>query len=70
MLGQSVIITEGVPARAAQRAPLEEGVIVSVETHGFDVATGVPAGLRRDAKKLKQRCDDAAKRARCVDALA
>ena len=58
------------PARAAQRALLEEGVIVSIESHGVDVGTDITVGLSRKPVKLKQRSDAAARSAIRVDEVA
>ena len=66
---KNVIIPEGIPARAAQRALLDEGVLVSIEAHGVDVGTDVTAGQKRNAQKLKERSNAAGKRARRIDKL-
>ena len=66
----NVIIPEGVLAIAEQSALLEEGVMVSIDAHGVDVGTDMSGGLARDQKKLRQKSDVAAKRARRVDVLA
>ena len=49
---KNVIIPEGIPARAAQRALIEQGVIVKIEAHGVDVGTDVTAELKRCPKKI------------------
>ena len=51
---KNIIIPEGIPARAAQRALIEQGVIVKIEAHGVDVGTDVTAGQKRNAKQLKE----------------
>ena len=61
---KNVIIPPGMPARAAQRALLEQGVRVDIEKHGVDVGTDVIRGQSRDAQKLKDRSSAAEKRAR------
>ena len=59
---EKVIILEEGPARAVQRAPLEEGVLVSIEAHGVDAGTDITAGFNRTPKKSRQRCDATTKR--------
>ena len=66
---KNVIIPEGLPARVVQRALLEEGVKVSIENHGVDVGTDVTAGRRRDVRKLKERQNAGAKKAKRVSAF-
>ena len=44
---KNVIIPRGMPASIVQRALLEEGVKVSIMSHGVDVGTYVTAGRKR-----------------------